>query len=137
MSLVRGGGGSRFGGHGGGRFVDVDERAFAGVGEEEGDPDAHTSTAHCSYVPPPTPERPGAIGLRLPVALANICPPTPTNPVVHTSWESVSGDGGVGAGQIAGMSPPPKTPLVDSSRGRTTSQVLYMVGGMLWRCTRP
>ena len=81
MSLVRGGGGSQFGGHGGGRVVDVDERAFAGVGEEEGDPDAHTSTALYSYVPPPTPERPGAIGLRLPVALVNVCHPMPTNPL--------------------------------------------------------
>ena len=52
MSLVRGGGGSRFGGHGGGCIIDVDERAFADVGEEEGDPDAHTSTAHYSCVPP-------------------------------------------------------------------------------------
>ena len=75
MSLVRGGGGSQFGGHGGGRFVDVDERAFADVGEEEGDPDTHTSTAHYLYVPPPTPERSGTIRLRLLVGRVDIRPP--------------------------------------------------------------
>ena len=50
-------------------------RSLRSVGEEEGDSDTHTSTAHSSYVPPPTPERSGSIRLRILVGRVDICPP--------------------------------------------------------------
>ena len=74
-SLFRGGGGSQFDGYRGGRVGDLDVCALTSLGEEEGDSDTHTSTAHSSYVPPPTPERSGTIRLRILVGRVDICPP--------------------------------------------------------------